>query len=368
MRASAIRRWRRWCSSTTGLFALELFHGPTLAFKDMALQLLGRMFDHVLEKRGDARMTIIGATSGDTGSAAIEACRDRAADGHRHPPPKGPHELRGAAAPDDHGAGAERQATSRSRATFDACQDLVKAMFNDAPFRAEMRLSAVNSINWARIAAQIPYYAAAALALGAPDRAGRLQPCRRAISAMCSRPGRRAGWGCPSHSLIVGSNRNDILARFLAANDMSDAGRGAFTLAVDGHPGVERTSSGCCSNCWAATPHATAAGHGPLPRRGPHARPRCRLAGGDGPVPRVQPRRCRHARRDPPPLDRGRLPRGPAHGGRHGGGAGAHGSRCRHPAVAVVVAATAHPAKFPDAVERAPRGCAAPPAGASGGP
>ncbi len=81
MPPSATRRSRRWCSSTSSLWLLELFHGPTLAFKDFALQLVGRLFDHVLARRGE-RVTIVGATSGDTGSAAIEACRDR--DAHRH--------------------------------------------------------------------------------------------------------------------------------------------------------------------------------------------------------------------------------------------------------------------------------------------
>jgi threonine synthase len=104
--------------------------------------------------------------------------------------------------------------------TFDDCQNLVKAMFADAPFRQEMRLSAVNSINWARIAAQIPYYAAAALALGAPDR-------DVAFSVPTGNFGNvLAGWaarrmGLPVARLIVGSNRNDIIARFLEANDMS---------------------------------------------------------------------------------------------------------------------------------------------------
>jgi threonine synthase len=103
---------------------------------------------------------------------------------------------------------------------FDACQDLVKAMFNDAPFRAEMRLSAVNSINWARIAAQIPYYAAAALALGAPDREVAFSvPTGNFGNVLAAWAARRMG--LPIARLIVGSNRNDILARFLAANDMS---------------------------------------------------------------------------------------------------------------------------------------------------
>ena len=201
------------------LFAAELFHGPTLAFKDMALQLLGRLFDHVLAKR-DARVAIVGATSGDTGSAAIEACRDRdrVSIVILHP----------------HGRTSEvqrRQMTTVMSAnvgnialegTFDDCQDLLKAMFADAPFRRELHLSAVNSINWARIAAQVAYYAWTALLLGAPDR-----PV--AFSVPSGNFGNVfAAWvaarmGLPVAKLIIGTNRNDILARFLAANDMSAA-------------------------------------------------------------------------------------------------------------------------------------------------
>ncbi|WP_207537731.1 threonine synthase [Sabulicella rubraurantiaca] len=198
-------------------FALELFHGPTLAFKDMALQLLGRLFDHVLAKRGE-RITIVGATSGDTGSAAIEACRDRASVDIviLHPLGRTSEVQR-------------RQMTTvlspnvanlAIEGSFDDCQDLVKAMFVDAPFREEMRLAAVNSINWARIAAQIPYYAAAALALGAPER-------EVAVSVPTGNFGNvLAAWaakrmGLPIARFIVGSNRNDILVRFLASNDMS---------------------------------------------------------------------------------------------------------------------------------------------------
>jgi threonine synthase len=198
-------------------FALELFHGPTLAFKDVALQLLGRMFDHVLHKRGE-RITIVGATSGDTGSAAIAACMDRAAVDIVILHPRGrTSEVQ------------RRQMTTvlspnvsnlAIEGSFDDCQDLVKAMFVDAPFRAEMRLAAVNSINWARIAAQIPYYVAGALALGAPER-------EVAVSVPTGNFGNvLAAWaaqrmGLPIRHFIVGSNRNDILARFLAFNDMS---------------------------------------------------------------------------------------------------------------------------------------------------
>jgi threonine synthase len=200
-----------------GVFSLELFHGPTLAFKDMAMQLLGRLFDHVLAKRGE-RVTIVGATSGDTGSAAIEACRDRAAIDMviLHPEGRTSEVQR-------------RQMTTvlssnirniAVQGDFDDCQDLVKAMFNDAPFRNEMRLSAVNSINWARIAAQVPYYVYAALALGAPDRPVAFSvPTGNFGNVLAAWVARRMG--LPIERLIVGANRNDILARFITSNDMS---------------------------------------------------------------------------------------------------------------------------------------------------
>jgi threonine synthase len=199
------------------LYVQELFHGPTLAFKDMALQLIGRLFAQVLAEQ-DTHVTIVGATSGDTGSAAIEACagRDRIAIAILHP-----HDRTSAVQ--------RRQMTTVAapnvlniavHGTFDDCQDLVKAMFADAAFRQDMRLSAVNSINWARIAAQIPYYVAAALALGAPDRAVAFAvPTGNFGNVLAAWAARRMGLPVPR--LIVGSNRNDILARFLAANDMS---------------------------------------------------------------------------------------------------------------------------------------------------
>src|SRR4051794_24636587 len=201
-------------------FALELFHGPTLAFKDMAMQLLGRLFDHVLARRGE-RITIVGATSGDTGSAPIEACRDRDAIDIviLHPEGRTSEVQRRQMTT----VLSENVANLAVQGSFDDCQDLVKAMFGDAPFREEMRLAAVNSINWARVAAQIPYYAYAALSLGAPDR-----PV--AFSVPTGNFGNvLAAWavremGLPVERLIVGSNRNDILTRFLAANDMSVRG------------------------------------------------------------------------------------------------------------------------------------------------
>jgi len=198
-------------------FALELFHGPTLAFKDLALQLAGHLFEYVLAKTG-ARVRIVGATSGDTGSAAIAAMAGR----------------RGIDITILHPEGRTSEVQRRQMTTvraenvlniavdgnFDDCQDLVKAMFADAPFRDEMALSAVNSINFARIAGQIPYYVASALALGAPD-------VEVAVAVPTGNFGNvLAAWaagqmGVPVGRFIVASNRNDILVRFLAANDMS---------------------------------------------------------------------------------------------------------------------------------------------------
>ncbi len=202
------------------MFAMELFHGPTLAFKDMAMQLLGRLFDHVLTRQ-DRRVTIVGATSGDTGSAAIEACRDKPRLDVVILHPRGrTSEVQ------------RRQMTTvlspnianlAVEGTFDDCQDLVKAMFADVPFRQRMRLSAVNSINWARVAAQIPYYVAAALALGAPDREVAFAvPTGNFGNVLAAWAARRMG--LPVARLVIGANRNDILARFLAGNDMSVQG------------------------------------------------------------------------------------------------------------------------------------------------
>ena len=201
----------------TNLWVQELFRGPTLAFKDLAMQLLGRLFDHVLAER-NAHVTIVGATSGDTGSAAIEAFRDR---DHLsvvilHPRNRTSEVQRRQMTTVD----ARNVGNVAVEGTFDDCQDLVKAMFADAPFRADLRLSAVNSINWARIAAQVPYYVAAALALGAPDREVAFSvPTGNFGNVLAAWVARRMG--LPVARLIVGSNRNDILARFLDANDMS---------------------------------------------------------------------------------------------------------------------------------------------------
>ncbi len=202
------------------LWSMELFHGPTLAFKDMAMQMLGLLFDYVLGQRGE-HVTIVGATSGDTGSAAIEACRDRKNIHVVILHPKGrTSDVQRRQMTTVH---APNIANLAVEGTFDDCQDMVKSLFADEKFRTEMNLSAVNSINWARIAAQIPYYVAASLALGGPDR-----PVSFAVPTG-NFGNVLAAWvagriGVPIARLIVGSNRNDILTRFFTANDMSIQG------------------------------------------------------------------------------------------------------------------------------------------------
>jgi len=199
-----------------GLFVMELFHGPTLAFKDVAMQLLGGLFDHVLKARGE-RVTIVGATSGDTGSAAIAACQGKEAVDIYMLHPKGRvSEVQ------------RRQMTTviadnvynlAVDGTFDDCQDLVKAMFNDTPFRDRHHLSAVNSINWARVMAQIVYYFHAALHLGAPEKAVSFSVPTGNFGNVFAGYGAKQ-MGLPIKRLLVASNANDILARFFDGGEM----------------------------------------------------------------------------------------------------------------------------------------------------
>ncbi|CAN1489561.1 ThrC Threonine synthase [Rhabdaerophilaceae bacterium] len=194
-------------------FILELFHGPTLAFKDVAMQLLTRLMDHALRSRG-TRATIVGATSGDTGGAAIEAFRaseradvfilfpkGRVSDVQRRmmTTPIEPH---------IHAISVD--------GNFDDCQALVKAMFNDHGFRDEVGLSGVNSINWVRIVAQVTYYFVAAVALGAPHRKIAFSvPTGNFGDIFAGHVARRMG--LPIEVMVVATNANDILARTLAS-------------------------------------------------------------------------------------------------------------------------------------------------------
>jgi threonine synthase len=177
---------------------------------------LGRLFDHVLNRRGE-RVAIVGATSGDTGSAAIEACRDRAAIDIFILHPKGRvsdvqrRQMTTVMSENVHNIAIE--------GSFDDCQDLLKAMFNDAAFRKSSRLSAVNSINWARIMAQTVYYVAAAVALGATDREIAFAvPTGNFGNVFAGYTARKMG--LPISQLIIGSNRNDILTRFFETGSM----------------------------------------------------------------------------------------------------------------------------------------------------
>jgi threonine synthase len=194
------------------LFVLELFHGPTLAFKDLAMQLLARLMDHVLHQRGE-RTTIVVATSGDTGGAAVEAFRGRAQVDVV------------VLFPQDRISEVQRRMMTTPRdgnvhavaieGTFDDCQALVKAMFNHHAFRDRVRLSGVNSINWARIVAQAVYYITAAVALGSPHR-------KIAFTVPTGNFGDvYAGYvasrmGLPVDRLVVATNVNDILVRTFA--------------------------------------------------------------------------------------------------------------------------------------------------------
>jgi len=201
------------------LWLLELFHGPTLAFKDLALQLVGLMFDAVLARQGE-HVTIVGATSGDTGSAALAACRDKAALDIFMLYPEGRiSEVQ------------RRQMTTVDAAnayalaidgTFDDCQDIVKALFADRRLRRELKLSAVNSINFARVAAQIVYYLAAGLALGAPARPVSFSVPTGNFGNVYAGHLARA-LGLPIERLVLGTNTNDILARYLETGAMTIA-------------------------------------------------------------------------------------------------------------------------------------------------
>lgn len=196
---------------------MELFHGPTLAFKDVALQLLGQLFETFLAKR-EAHLTIIGATSGDTGSAAIDGVAGRAKIDIFMLHPQGRvsdvqrRQMTTVLAPNVYNIAID--------GSFDDAQAIVKALFNDRDFNGRFTLSAVNSINWARLMAQIVYYFYTAVRLGAPDRAV-------AYSVPTGNFGDvfagyvAAQMGLPVARLIVATNVNDILHRALSTGDYS---------------------------------------------------------------------------------------------------------------------------------------------------
>jgi len=207
--------------NNTNIAIMELFHGPTIAFKDYALQMLGRLFDYTLSKH-NKNVTIVGATSGDTGSAAIEGCY------------KSKHINIFILYPQGRTSDVQRKQMTTIKAdnvhniavkgNFDDCQNAVKAMFADKEFREDINLSAINSINWARIMAQIVYYFNACVTMGASDdnKISFAVPTGNfgnVYAAYCAKQ-----MGAPIDKLVVGSNRNDILTRFFETGIMKAQG------------------------------------------------------------------------------------------------------------------------------------------------
>ncbi len=201
-----------------GIELVELFHGPTLAFKDVAMQMLGRLFDYELAQRG-TRTTIVGATSGDTGSAAIEAFRDREnvdifiLHPHERTSQVQRRQMTTVDAPNVYNVAIE--------GTFDDCQDIVKAMFADVAFRERVKLGAVNSINWARVMAQVVYYhwavSKSAVVDGQPITV--TVPTGNFGNVFAGRVAQRTG--AAIDRFVVASNRNDILTQFFTSGSMT---------------------------------------------------------------------------------------------------------------------------------------------------
>jgi threonine synthase len=327
------------------LFALELFHGPTLAFKDFAMQWLGRAMNRALA-RSSARATILGATSGDTGAAAIEAFGGqprtdvyilyplgRVSDVQRR-------QMTTVRKPKVHALAID--------GTFDDCQRIAKDLFGDLPFRDEMSLSGVNSINWARILAQIVYYFVAAAALGAPDRAVSFSvPTGNFGDILAGYYAKRMG--LPIERLVVATNENDILARALAGGRYEPRGvrvtqspsmdiqvssnfeRLLFEASGQRSEAVRSLMADFAANGWYAIPAATLE--------------RIRA---DFVAERVDEAACA--------AEMGRVHRDSGLVVDPHSAVGIAAARrliADSPATPVVALGTAHPAKFPDAVERA---------------
>jgi len=211
--------------TATDRYILELFHGPTLAFKDVAMQLLARLMDHILAERGE-RATIVGATSGDTGGAAIEAFAGRDLTDifilfpHNRVSPVQQRQMTTSAAANVHALALE--------GNFDDCQGILKDLFNEHAFRDRVRLSGVNSINWARVMAQIVYYFSSAISLGAPDRpVSFVVPTGNFGDIFAGYAAKRMG--LPIDRLVIATNDNDILARTLETGEYRTRGVVATT-------------------------------------------------------------------------------------------------------------------------------------------
>lgn len=194
---------------------LELFHGPTLAFKDVAMQVLSRLMDHVLTKRGK-RLTIVGATSGDTGGAALEAFKSCEGIDTFFMFPHG--KVSSFQRRQMTTVGADTCHAIAIDGSFDDCQNMVKAMFAHDDFRDRVQLSAVNSINWGRVMAQVAYFFTAATSLGAPtQKVSFTVPTGNFGNIYAGYVAKQMG--LPIDRLVIASNENDILARTLTTGD-----------------------------------------------------------------------------------------------------------------------------------------------------
>ncbi|AJE03311.1 threonine synthase [Geobacter pickeringii] len=201
-----------------GVHILELFHGPTLAFKDVALQFLGNLFEYLLKERGE-RMNIVGATSGDTGSAAIYGVRGKEninifiLHPHGKTSPVQALQMTTVLDPNVHNIAA--------RGTFDDCQNIVKSLFNDLPFKERYALGAVNSINWARVLAQVVYYFYAYFRVAEPFGSEVVfsVPTGNFGDIFAGYVAKRMG--LPVQKLLLATNENNILARFVTEGDYS---------------------------------------------------------------------------------------------------------------------------------------------------
>jgi threonine synthase len=326
------------------LFALELFHGPTLAFKDFAMQWLGQAMNRVLRQRG-ARATIIGATSGDTGAAAIEAFADqsqvevfilyprgRVSDVQRR-------QMTTVGKPNVHALAIE--------GAFDDCQRIVKELFGDLAFRDEMRLSGVNSINWARILAQIVYYFVAAVALGAPERAISFAvPTGNFGDVLAGYYAKRMG--LPVDRLVIATNENDLLARALASGRYAPRGVKA-TQSPSMDIQVSSNFERLLFEASGRNPEALVARMSELTSQGAFAIPPDALARirADFDAFRVDETGCAE--------EMGRVYRESGMIIDPHSAIGVRAARkalSTAPATPVIALGTAHPAKFPDAVER----------------
>ena len=204
-----------------GVYILELFHGVTLAFKDVALQLLGNLFEHILAERGE-RLNIVGATSGDTGSAAIHGVRGKKGITifilHPHGKTSPVQALQMTTVTD---ANVHNIAI---HGTFDDCQDMVKALFNDLEFKEKYSLGAVNSINWARVLAQVTYYFWAWLRVtdSGHTPVSFSVPTGNFGDIFAGYVAKRMG--LPIEKLLLATNENNILTRFINQGDYSLSG------------------------------------------------------------------------------------------------------------------------------------------------